>query len=635
MASSSYVDLGDSGDAFLFSSGSPSAVTSHSVTIDGLVCGSTYSYQVFSAVGGSGSTSSSGTFSTSSCSGGAGITLVGSTETDGNDGSEPGITVTLPSGIEANDQIIVTVTTMASSTPSTPTGYTLVSDTTTGISYNPRVMVFRATAAGGESSVFVDTGYVWAEASAAVYRGVSTTTPIDGVTGTTAGGYSLAADAITPSVPGEVLVLAEGSTTGSSSEPGWSAPSGWTQEADNTSWSYVSSGLADTTPQPLAGGSSSPTPTFGAYDDLAVVQFGLEPAVSTSTAYAYDSIGDRISTTVGSASPSTYTYDQIGELTGATPAGGSAYNYAYNGDGLRMSKTVSSTTESFTYDPLSTALLQDGSNYYVYGADGLPLEKINGTTPLYYLHDQIGSTRVLTNGSGTVVDTYTYDPYGNLLGSTGSDSNPFGYAGSYTDAETGFLYLIHRYYDPTTGQFVSVDPLVDETGRPYAYTGDDPVNGVDPLGLSPWGWVANQATKAWNDTGGKVVHAVATHTIGLCLNVSAGWGPYGTASGCVALSGGHFTLVGAAGGGGSSPTASATLGLLISNASKPSDLRGPFAGGGGSADLGLSAGEEGSVGTGSCNQTIWENQVTAGLGLDLPIPFEGHGGATYTWTWSP
>lgn len=43
---------------------------------------------------------------------------------------------------------------------------------------------------------------------------------------------------------------------------------------------------------------------------------------------------------------------------------------------------------------------------------------------------------------------------------------------------------VHRYYDPGTGQFVSVDPLVDETGQAYTYTGDDPVNGVDPLGLS-------------------------------------------------------------------------------------------------------------------------------------------------------
>ncbi len=148
-----------------------------------------------------------------------------------------------------------------------------------------------------------------------------------------------------------------------------------------------------------------------------------------------------------------------------------------------MTKTVSSSTESFTYSALSDALLEDGSTYFVYGADGLPLEQINGSTPLYYLHDQLGSTRALANESGTVVDTYTYDAYGNLVGSTGTDDTPLGFAGAYTDAETGFLYLINRYYDPATGEFLTVDPLVDESGQSYAYTGDDPVNGVDPLGL--------------------------------------------------------------------------------------------------------------------------------------------------------
>jgi uncharacterized protein RhaS with RHS repeats len=41
---------------------------------------------------------------------------------------------------------------------------------------------------------------------------------------------------------------------------------------------------------------------------------------------------------------------------------------------------------------------------------------------------------------------------------------------------------VGRYYDPATGQFLTVDPLVDETGQPYAYTGGDPVNAKDPAG---------------------------------------------------------------------------------------------------------------------------------------------------------
>ena len=46
-----------------------------------------------------------------------------------------------------------------------------------------------------------------------------------------------------------------------------------------------------------------------------------------------------------------------------------------------------------------------------------------------------------------------------------------------------FRSLVHRYYDPSTGQFLSVDPLAAETGTPYAFTGGDPVNGRDPSGL--------------------------------------------------------------------------------------------------------------------------------------------------------
>ena len=63
-------------------------------------------------------------------------------------------------------------------------------------------------------------------------------------------------------------------------------------------------------------------------------------------------------------------------------------------------------------------------------------------------------------------------------------TTPIGFADSYTDAETGYLYLIHRYYDPTTGQFLSIDPLVNQTQQPYQYAGGDPVNNTDPSGQS-------------------------------------------------------------------------------------------------------------------------------------------------------
>jgi RHS repeat-associated protein len=65
-----------------------------------------------------------------------------------------------------------------------------------------------------------------------------------------------------------------------------------------------------------------------------------------------------------------------------------------------------------------------------------------------------------------------------------SISTPFGFEGAYADA-TGLDYLVHRYYDPTTEQFLNVDPLVGVTGTPYAYSANDPVNGSDPTGELP------------------------------------------------------------------------------------------------------------------------------------------------------
>ena len=48
------------------------------------------------------------------------------------------------------------------------------------------------------------------------------------------------------------------------------------------------------------------------------------------------------------------------------------------------------------------------------------------------------------------------------------------------EIETEFECLVYRYYDPSTEQFLSIDPLVAETGQPYAFASDDPLNATDP-----------------------------------------------------------------------------------------------------------------------------------------------------------
>jgi RHS repeat-associated protein len=64
----------------------------------------------------------------------------------------------------------------------------------------------------------------------------------------------------------------------------------------------------------------------------------------------------------------------------------------------------------------------------------------------------------------------------------GTATTALGYDGQYTDGDTGLIYLRARYYDPSTGQFLNVDPAVEATLSPYTYAQDDPLSKTDPTG---------------------------------------------------------------------------------------------------------------------------------------------------------
>ena len=220
--------------------------------------------------------------------------------------------------------------------------------------------------------------------------------------------------------------------------------------------------------------SGDTSPAGDRWDVAAVEILAAIPAVKTS--YAYDKTGDLVTT--GST---TLGYDQAGDLISY----GKTATYAYDGDGLRVSKTVGGTTTTFAWDTSGSVplLIAAGSTYYVYGPGSQPIEQVTGTTLSYLLHDQSGSTRLITNTAGSVTGTYAYGAYGTVARHTGTATTALRYDGQYTDAESGLQYLQARYYDPATGQFLTVDPLVSLTGEPYSYAGDNPVNASDPSGL--------------------------------------------------------------------------------------------------------------------------------------------------------
>ncbi len=205
--------------------------------------------------------------------------------------------------------------------------------------------------------------------------------------------------------------------------------------------------------------------------------------------------------------------------TGACPSG--SYSYTYDGNGLRASSTSpNGVISNFTYSLTSPSpqILTDSANAYIYGPSGTPLgnaplEQISISQPtqlpLYLLSGPSGVTN--TFDSQGLVGTQSYDPWGNIT-SSNNMTTPFGYQGAYTDP-TGFQYLINRYYDPSTGQFLSVDPLVQLTGQAYAYAGDNPINFNDPFGLCnqkkhcSWWNPLCAVTSAWH----AVSHFVSQH----------------------------------------------------------------------------------------------------------------------------
>jgi RHS repeat-associated protein len=126
----------------------------------------------------------------------------------------------------------------------------------------------------------------------------------------------------------------------------------------------------------------------------------------------------------------------------------------------------------------------------------------------YYHKDALGTITSLTDESGSIVQTYEYDSFGDITSQTGSIDQPFTYTGREYDAESGLYYYRARYYDARVGRFLSEDPMLSFVNsqcsdsntisiefrwlspkihngglNSYIYVLNNPVNSIDPVGL--------------------------------------------------------------------------------------------------------------------------------------------------------
>ena len=146
-----------------------------------------------------------------------------------------------------------------------------------------------------------------------------------------------------------------------------------------------------------------------------------------------------------------------------------------------MSKTVNGSRTAFTWNGqnLACEVNEDSINTYTYDITGISSAVIGGDYRTY-MNDTHGSIVGYYDNIGNRLSQYEYDAFGNRL--KGSDPDPFGYCGEYYDSESGNIYLRARYYNSTTGRFISEDPAKDGVNW-YVYCGGNPILFIDPFGL--------------------------------------------------------------------------------------------------------------------------------------------------------
>jgi RHS repeat-associated protein len=290
--------------------------------------------------------------------------------------------------------------------------------------------------------------------------------------------------------------------------------------------------------------------TFGDYQFIAIKPSGTTTVsaipTSLSNVYTYGGTGyanpDSVTQIANGLSTTTFTYDNNGNLAQKTVdgttttyvwdyanrlialgVGGATTTYGYDAFGQRVFQIGTTTTTLYPFKWYSVASSTGtGAKYattteYVFNGDSFVSTTdqqtasgaATGTAQTRYIHpDHLGSTNVVTNASGTVVQTLDYYPYGatRITTSIGGADSARKYIGQFAD-QSNLNYLNARYYDGSRGQFLSEDPVFLQLGTPgqakqisqqtqsqiladpqllnaYSYARGNPISIEDPLGLA-------------------------------------------------------------------------------------------------------------------------------------------------------
>jgi len=211
---------------------------------------------------------------------------------------------------------------------------------------------------------------------------------------------------------------------------------------------------------------------------------------SAATSYGYDDAG-HVTSRPGPAGQQTLTWNPEGLLT-SVAAGDKATTYRYDADGAQLIRrdpttvTVYLGDSELVYD--TVAKTSRGSRYYRVGERAVAVR--TGGALQWLAGDHHGTSQLTVDPATLKATPRRLDPFGNPRGAViawpGGDRSFVGGTGS---GNTGLTRLGAREYDPSTGRFISVDPILDVSDpqqmNGYAYANNNPVTMSDPDGLIP------------------------------------------------------------------------------------------------------------------------------------------------------
>ncbi len=219
---------------------------------------------------------------------------------------------------------------------------------------------------------------------------------------------------------------------------------------------------------------SDPTGVYGfSYDNMgrligAGTQYSFLPGVNYQDAYTYDAASNRTSLTAPDGSVSSYGYDSLNRLSGLTNTGAGTFGFGYDILSRRTSLTrPNGVNTNYSYDSVShllSVLHQAGTNTldgysYTYDAAGNRTSKtdyMNGVTS-NFTYDPLYELTQVTQGASTT-ESYSYDPVGNRLSSSGVPNYNYNSSNELTSNSTG------SYTYDANGNTLS-----DPSGKSYSW----------------------------------------------------------------------------------------------------------------------------------------------------------------------